>query len=397
MDWLYSVLGLDKTEWGYSGYARPGIVFDAENEVFYWVSQKFPSAADVRESIVLKINEFGQIIAKRHVANRGYHIPIIANNGKLYVAEMGESVDTVPVRVDELNPNDLSYVQEIVSFNQSTELNRVEGLSKASDTILCLTGGLVVTTPGTCKYVKIDVVNKTKTIYSPTPNAGTCSASLKRGNYVYCDRYQQSQGNFKINLTDFTSSAMGTPPNTLNDLVPQFEYDNKLFCGERGAGGRLYDQQIFWYDRSTEAYTEISEYPFNDKYIGNFGAVYFPLLKKAICFRGATRYYSTPAQQAVFDAENDRWQDVSHLFDLLCVPYSTDLLADARVYPIRLSADSCNQGTNFDEEDSLHGHVGPRGFFKDGFYRFLLTLAYRYYDTEERTHLKTIFGIARAA
>ena len=376
-------------------WSRPGVALDPSDNTFYWFSCNFPTGADDKKCIIMKINSEGQIVASRYATDRRYHNGIIANGGKLYAIEQGHDDDTLNLNFDELSKTDLSLVQNIVSFDPNV-IDRTNTLAKASDTVLCLVAGLINNDLGNdvSKYVKIDVVAKTKTIYS-VASGSPGSSSYKSGNYLYCDRYQEFTGNYKINLTDFTWSAMGTPPSTTTDLTPMFEYSGKIFHGEEGSD-RSFDQEIYWYNKSTEAWTEISQYPFNDDYVNTNGAIYFPNLGKALIQRGASRYYSTPADVFILDVASEEWHKVTHLFDHVAVPYNTAESTDARVQGLRLSGDASCGGITIDGNNHECTGGTPQGFLKEGVYYFIMNFLYRWYDTSEHGYVIPVFGMIKS-
>ena len=371
-----------------------GMCYDPTNYCFYIIFNQYPDAEN-RKCLIIKLDEDGQVLATRYVADRCYRICVIANGGKLYAVEsyheIGDSL------LDELSTADLSLVQNILTLTAADHARSL-AVSKVSDTVLCLVGG----GPGTASacdanYYKIDLVAKTYMKY--TEGTGLIHACLKVGSYVYFDRYGVFQGNRKIDLTDWTNSAMGTPPSTTYGCDPIYELDGKVFCGPStgGAGGTQAEQPSYWYTISSEAWAEISEYPVTSKAptIGN--AVLFPELKKSIHGVGATRYFNRPACQFTFDPVTGKWSNITHLFDGV---YSTPTVlneAESTTSDITIkrlgscvaSAGGCKIGDT--ENFGMH----PHGFFKDNYYRFLMLFAVRSFNAEERVKPVLVFGVLK--
>jgi len=399
---IFNILGESEINWG----GDIGTALDPSDNSIYVFRGKNRAAAEDRQSLLLKINEFGQIVAYRRVTDRRYQVPIIANSGKLYACESASWDESTTIKIDELSKSDLSLVQNIQSMAPATEMHYISHTCKASETVLCVVGGrgqVVPSEPGYGVYAKIDVVNKTKTVYT-IPNmegehSGLIFNGVKYGNYMYFDLYGKFQGNHRINLSDFTYAMIGSPPSSTFDLAPMFyTAEGKMFHGHGGSGGQLGEQRHYWLTTGTSMWSEIPRYPFNNKYPGIFAAVYFPLLRKALIPMGDTRYYNYPANQFFYDVDTDQWTKVTHMFDLVCVPPQTVEMTDAQsVHGLRLGASGNGSGVTINGLQNECGGRAPQGFYKGGFYRFLLPMIYWYYDGAEKNIRKLVFGIVRVA
>jgi len=367
-----------------------GMCYDPTNYNFYVILNDGTPAN--RKCIVLKLNANGEIVTSKYFTDRCYLVCVVANGGKLYAIENRGTEGASAV--DELNMTNLSIVENIV--NLATDDYRYgQAVSKVSDTVLCLVGRMYGGgDPGI--YIKIDLPGKSYTRY--TPGTGAVWNCLKYGSYVYADRYQQSQGNFKIDLTDWSYSATGTPPITTYDCQPIIRYGDKILHGGGGAGAEPpAAQPAYWYDVTEGTWTELTTYSTNDKCPSLWGAIYFPKLKKAIFARGSTRYGNAPASQWLFNLETEKWTNITHLFDgLYAEPdtldynWSTTGTSTIKRLSGGGSMSPMTGGGECDDTENFGMH--PCGFWYEGMYRFLMMFDYRYYDEAEKTKPVLVFG-----
>lgn len=364
-----------------------GMCYDPNTYNFYVTIPD--TSEESATTLIVKINQYGHVVASRLVTDRNYVVPVIANGGKLYAAEYRTSG-----KFDELSTTDLSLTQNIISFGATYK--RAFSIIKASDTEVILFGGGSGGSPGESHFHVIDIPNKTKTDYDI--GAGSIQNPLKVGNMVYFDRYGEFTGNMKVDLSDYSDSAMGSPPSTTNDLTPMFEHDGYIWHGEFG-GGAAFDQEIYKYKISDESWTELAanDYPgYNDKG-GNWGALYFSEFSRAIWLRGCTRHYQRPTGQYIFNPDTEKFLNITHLFDgIMASPtvLETDASVTGDVTMKRLSHDNTNLGGTPIDDDGVHCGPRPVGFTNaDGKYKFLIGCKLRTFDDpDELAKPVLVFG-----
>jgi len=370
-----------------------GIGLDVLNKVFYVSLPNTLGGDNNRASILLKIDQTGQIIAYRNVTNRRYAWVVLANNYKLYGVESSENTsDTFNPVVDELSTTDLSLTQNIVTFTR-TNFARIRAWAKASDSELCLIGGLITISTNNARYSKVNLVTKTKTIYT----AGECDILLhgiKVDDDFYIYSYEApANGSFysTINLNDWSFTHLQNNPIAYNQYTPLFEYEGKILWGEAGNGGQTQDQELYWYDIELETWTEISNYPLGTKKHGYWGGIYFQNIEKALLFIGQVQGHNYPSNEFMFNPATEHFVLITHEFDGL---WNTVNYPDNSTMTInRLSSGS--RGCGRIDDDSFGGENG-NAFQLRNHYVFLLPMVEEYnitapYHSAWRPHL--VFGI----
>jgi hypothetical protein len=346
-----------------------GLCYDGTSDDFYMGFADI--TYELNQSVIVKINATGDIVASRFYDGKCYKNLFIANGGKLYGVESAGSLHNSTI--DELNKTDLDILDTVITFSMSN-YSRSFALTKINDTVLCLVGGYGAATEDSF-YMKVDLATELYTMYSA--GDGAIFNIYKNGDYGYIDHYGEHYGNKKIHFPTWTTSAMGSQPATDFDLIPLFLYNGKVLHAGGGDGGMTDDQKAYWYTVSTESWAQLSPYPNKDVNPSLWGGFFFPDQNKAMVFSGANRYYNTPASQWVYDAATNSWDDITGRF--------------TEIYGNRLGGVDSMYGYGTIGNNETFG-VQPCGFLSDGYYRFIAPFQYRWYDGGEKRILAPIFG-----